>query len=345
MSTPQHPINSGFTADSTIGEVLEGVDLMGKLAIVTGGYSGIGTAVTRGLSDAGATVVVPARHPDQARKVIGGVAGVEIAELDLADLGSVERFVGDFLASDRGVDMLINNAAVMACDLARVGPDGWESQFAIDHLGHFALTNRLWPALARGGGARVVSVSSRGHKFSGIRWDDMHWARGYDKWQAYGQAKTANVLFAVALDARGKDTGVRALAVYPAGVRTPLQRHLTHREMRDLGWYDDLGNLAPLFKTPEQGAAGEAWAATSPRLDGMGGVYIERCDIAEIADPGTDKGKQEGVNPDAVDPGQAERLWAVSAQLTGVDATAIRRRRSWRPSGGRSASTSRPWRT
>jgi NAD(P)-dependent dehydrogenase (short-subunit alcohol dehydrogenase family) len=322
MPTPQHPINSGFTADSTIAEVLSGIDLTGRLAIVTGGYSGIGTAVTRGLSDAGATVVVPARRPDQARKVLGGVAGAEVAELDLADLGSVERFAQEFLASGRGVDMLINNAAVMACDLARVGPDRWESQFAIDHLGHFALTNRLWPTLARGGGARVVSVSSRGHKFSGIRWDDMNWARGYDKWQAYGQAKTANVLFAVALDVRGKDAGVRAFAVYPAGVRTPLQRHLTLREMRDLGWYDDQGNLAPLFKTPEQGAAGEAWAAASPQLDGMGGVYIERCDIAEIADPGTDRGMQEGVNPDAVDPGQAERLWAVSAQLTGVDAFA-----------------------
>jgi NAD(P)-dependent dehydrogenase (short-subunit alcohol dehydrogenase family) len=196
MTTPQRPINSGFTADSTIAEVLAGIDLTGRLAIVTGGYSGIGTAVTRGLSDAGATVVVPARRPDQARKVMGGVAGVEIAELDLADLGSVERFADGFLSSGRGVDMLINNAAVMACELARVGPGGWESQFAIDHLGHFALANRLWPALTRGGGARVVSVSSRGHKFSGIRWDDMHWARGYDKWQAYGQAKTANVLLA-----------------------------------------------------------------------------------------------------------------------------------------------------
>lgn len=322
MTTQQRPINSGFTADSTIAEVLAGIDLTGRLAIVTGGYSGIGTAVTRGLSDAGATVVVPARRPEHARKVIGGVAGVEIAELDLADLGSVERFADMFLSSGRGVDMLINNAAVMACELARVCPGGWESQFAIDHLGHFALANRLWPALTRGGGARVVSVSSRGHKFSGIRWDDMHWARGYDKWQAYGQAKTANVLFAVALDARGKNAGVRAFAVYPAGVRTPLQRHLTHQEMRDLGWYDDQGKLAPLFKTPEQGAAGEAWAATSPQLDGMGGVYIERCDIAVIADSGTDRGKQEGVNPDAVDPGQAERLWTVSARLTGVDAFA-----------------------
>jgi NAD(P)-dependent dehydrogenase (short-subunit alcohol dehydrogenase family) len=322
MTTPQHPINSGFTADSTIAEVLKGIDLTGQLAIVTGGYSGIGTAVTRGLSEAGATVVVPARRPEQARQEIGDAPRVEIAQLDLADLGSVERFAGDFLATDRSVDILVNNAAVMANELTRVGPGGWESQFAIDHLGHFALTNRLRPALTRGGGARVVSVSSRGHKFSGIRWDDLQWERGYDKWQAYGQAKTANVLFAVALDARGANAGVRAFAVYPAGVRTPLQRHLTDQEMRDLGWYDDQGNLAPLFKTPEQGAAGEAWAATSPQLDGMGGVYIERCDIAEIADPGTSKGKQEGVNPDAVDPGQGERLWRVSAQLTGVDAFA-----------------------
>ena len=300
---------------------MKGIDLTGRTAIVTGGYSGSGTAVIRGLSEARATVVVSARRPDQARKEIGDVARVEISELDLADLGSVERFAGEFLATDRGIDMLINNAAVMANELTRVGP-GWESQFAIDHLGHFALTNRLWPALKRGVGARVVSVSSRGHKFSGIRWDDLHWAREYDKWQAYGQAKTANVLFAVGLDARGRDAGVRAFAVYPGGVRTALQRHLTHQEMRDLGWYDDRGNLAPLFKTPEQGAAGEAWAATSPQLDGMGGVYIERCDIAEIADPGTDQGKQEGVNPDAIDPAQAERLWTVSAQLTGIDAVA-----------------------
>ena len=321
-TTPQQPLNSGFTADSTIAEVLRGTDLTGQLAIVTGGYSGIGTAVTRGLSDAGATVLVPARRPAVARREIGDVPRVEVAELDLADLGSVERFASEFLTAGRSIDMLINNAAVMANELTRVGPGGWESQFAIDHLGHFALTGRLWPALTRAGGARVVSVSSRGHKFSGIRWDDMHWEQGYDKWQAYGQAKTANVLFAVALDARGADCGVRAFAVYPAGVRTPLQRHLTRQEMRDLGWYDDAGNLAPLFKTPEQGAAGEAWAAASPRLKGMGGVYIERCDIAEIADPSTDKGKQEGVNPYAIDPEQAERLWRVSAQLTGVDVAA-----------------------
>ena len=247
---------------------------------------------------------------------------MEVDELDLADLESVARFADRFLASGRRIDILINNAAVMANELTRVGPDGWESQFAIDHLGHFALTNRLWPAISRDGGARVISVSSRGHKFSGIRWDDPQWDHGYDKWQAYGQAKTANILFAVELDARGAGEGIRSFSVYPAGVRTPLQRHLSDQEMRDLGWYDADGNLAPMFKTPEQGAAGEAWAATSPQLEGMGGVYIERCDIAEIADPATDKGKQEGVNPDASDPEYAQRLWELSVGLTGVDAFA-----------------------
>jgi NAD(P)-dependent dehydrogenase (short-subunit alcohol dehydrogenase family) len=337
MPTPQHPIDSGFTADSTIADVLAGTDLSGQLAIVTGGYSGIGTAVTRGLSAAGATVVVPARRPDQARKEVGDVPGVEIESLDLADLNSVARFADGFLASGRSIDLLVNNAAVMANELTRVGP-GWESQFAIDHLGHFALTGRLWPALTAGGGARVVSVSSRGHKFSPVRWDDLQWTQGYDKWQAYGQAKTANVLFAVALDARGQRAGVRAFAVYPAGVRTPLQRHLTHQEMRDLGWYDDQGNLAPLFKTPEQGAAGEAWAATSRQLDGMGGVYIERCDIAELSED-----RQAGVSPYAVDPGSAERLWTISAQLTGVDAVALARSSRY-PRGRAGATTvsSRP---
>jgi NAD(P)-dependent dehydrogenase (short-subunit alcohol dehydrogenase family) len=315
--TPQYAIGSGFDADSTVDEVLAGTDLSGRVAVVTGGYSGIGTELTRALSAAGAAVIVPARRPDVAAEAVGHLDGVEIDELELADLASVEAFAGRFLDSGRRIDMLVNNAAVMASPLTRVGP-GWESQFAIDHLGHFALTNRLWPALRRDGRARVVSVSSRGHKFSPVRWDDLHWQRSYDKWQAYGQAKTANVLFAVELDARGQHDGVRTFAVYPAGVRTELQRHLSYAEMRELGWYDANGTL----KTPAQGAAGEAWAATSAQLDGMGGVYIERCDIAEIADPNTEFGAQRGVNPWAIDPEQARLLWELSAQLTGVDAFA-----------------------
>ena len=210
----------------------------------------------------------------------------------------------------------------MACPETRVGP-GWEAQFATNHLGHFALTNLLWPALAADGGARVVALSSRGHKRSGIRFDDLQFEHGYDKWQAYGQAKSANVLFAVHLDVLGQDAGVRAFAVHPGGILTPLQRHLTHEEMVGYGWIAEDGTPKFEFKTPEQGAATATWAATSPQLDGMGGVYCEDCDIAEPTEP--ERGRpptQSGVDDHAIDPEIAARLWTVSAQLTGVDAFA-----------------------
>ncbi|MEU6478775.1 SDR family NAD(P)-dependent oxidoreductase [Streptomyces sp. NPDC047017] len=317
-TTPQHRIGSGFGATSTADDVLRGIDLTGRLAIVTGGYSGLGLETTRALTRAGARVVVPARRPATAREALDGVGGVEVDELDLGDLDSVRAFAERFLASGRTVDLMIGNAGIMACPETRVGP-GWEAQFATNHLGHFALVNRLWPAIEPGG-ARVVSVSSRGHHFSGVRWDDPHWRREYDKWQAYGQAKTANVLFAVRLDALARDRGVRAFALHPGGIITPLQRHLPKQEMIERGWIDEHGTvLNPgLFKSPEQGAATQVWAATSPRLDGLGGVYLEDCDIAEQAG----EGDQNGVRPWATDPDQAARLWALSAELTGVDAFA-----------------------
>ncbi|RKN36688.1 SDR family NAD(P)-dependent oxidoreductase [Streptomyces hoynatensis] len=316
--TPQRPLGSGFGRESTVGDVLKGTDLSGKLAVFTGGYSGIGLPHTRELSRAGATVVVPARRPDLARERLAGLERVEIEPLDLADLASVRRFAAGFLASGRPIDILINNAAVMANPETRVGP-GWESQFATNHLGHFALTNLLWPALAEGG-ARVVSVSSRGHKLSAIRWDDLHFERSYDKWQAYGQAKTANVLFALHLDRLGHEHGVRAFSVYPGGIRTPLQRHIDEAEMVAMGWIDRQGNDLIPWKDTDQGAATSAWASTSPQLAGRGGVYCENCDIATVADPGTEEGQMSGVNAYAIDPEQAERLWALSARLTGVDA-------------------------
>ena len=167
----------------------------------------------------------------------------------------------------------------MACPETRVGP-GWEAQFATNHLGHFALANRLWPLLADGG-ARVVALTSTGHKLSGIRFDDLQFEHDYDKWQAYGQAKSANSLFAVHLDALGQDAGVRAFAVHPGGIFTPLQRHLTREEMQASGWISDDGTPDERFKTPEQGASTSTWAATNPKLAGMGGVYCENCDIAE----------------------------------------------------------------
>ncbi|MFF1295754.1 MULTISPECIES: SDR family NAD(P)-dependent oxidoreductase [unclassified Streptomyces] len=316
MSTAQHKIGSGFDARSTADDVLAGLDLTGKLAVVTGGYSGLGLETTRALTRAGARVVVPARRPAVAREAVAGVDGVEVDELDLGDLDSVRAFAERFLASDRRIDFMIDNAGIMACPETRVGP-GWEAQFATNHLGHFALVNRLWPAIAPG--ARVVSVSSRAHHFSGMRWDDVQWTRDYDKWQAYGQAKTANVLFAVHLDRLGRESGVRAFSLHPGGIFTPLQRHIPKAEMVERGWIDEDGAfLNPEgFKTPEQGAATQVWAATSPQLDGLGGVYLEDCDIAE---PAVDGDQSSGVKAWATDPEQAARLWELSAELTGVNA-------------------------
>ncbi|MEU2624031.1 SDR family NAD(P)-dependent oxidoreductase [Streptomyces sp. NPDC007157] len=317
-TTPQHKIGSGFGADSTADDVLAGLDLGGRLAIVTGGYSGLGLETTRALTKAGAHVVVPARRAEAAREALAGLDGVEVDELDLGDLDSVRGFAERFLASGRPVDFVIDNAGIMACPETRVGP-GWEAQFATNHLGHFALVNRLWPALEPGG-ARVVSVSSRAHHFAGMRWDDVQWRHDYDKWQAYGQAKTANVLFAVHLDRLGQDSGVRAFALHPGGIMTPLQRHIPRAEMLERGWIDEQGNvLNPQgFKTPPQGAATQTWAATSPDLAGMGGVYLEDCDIAEPAV----EGEPTGVKDWAIDPDQAARLWDLSAELTGVNAFA-----------------------
>jgi NAD(P)-dependent dehydrogenase (short-subunit alcohol dehydrogenase family) len=318
MTTPQRKIGSGFGAQSTAAEVAGGIDLGGKLAVVTGGYSGVGIETTRALTGAGAHVVVPARRPDFAREQLAAIQNVEVTDLQLDDLGAVRAFAESFLDSGRSIDLLINNAGVMASPLFRVGP-GWEGQFATNHLGHFALTNLLWPALADG--ARVIELTSGAHRISAIRWDDMHFERDpYDKWQAYGQSKTANSLFAVHLDELGSERGVRAFAVHPGGIMTPLQRHLSQEEMRAAGWFDDEGNVVVDFKTPEQGAATSVWAATSPRLDGMGGVYCADCDIADVVERIEPGGG--GVMAHAIDRDEAARLWELSAQLTGADAFA-----------------------
>jgi NAD(P)-dependent dehydrogenase (short-subunit alcohol dehydrogenase family) len=317
MTTPQHKIGSGFDAQSTAAEVVAGIDLSGKLAIVTGGYSGVGLETVRALVGAGASVVVPARRPDHAREQLGGIERVEVDDLQLDDLDSVRGFAERFLAGDRKLDLLINNAGVMASPEFRVGP-GWEGQFGTNHLGHYALTNLLWPALARDGGARVVALTSAGHRISPVRFDDLHFERDpYDKWQAYGQSKTANSLFAVQLDTLGEGKGVRAFAVHPGVIATNLSRHLSQEEMRAAGWIDEHGNPSGQFKTPEQGAATTVWAAASPQLEGMGGVYCADCDIAEIVESIQPGGG--GVMAHAVDRIAAARLWEVSAELTGLD--------------------------
>ncbi len=319
MTSPQRPLGSGFGGRSTASDVLAGRDLSGRLALVTGGYSGLGLETVRALAGAGAQVVVPARRREHAEQMLAELPGtIEAETLDLADLDSVRAFSARFLASGRQIDLLINNAAVMACPETRVGP-GWEAQLATNHLGHFALTNLLWPAVATSGG-RVVALSSTGHKLSPFRFEDPQFTTGYDKWLAYGQAKTANSLFAVHLDALAQATGVRALAVHPGGIMTPLQRHLPRQEMVANGWMDEAGNVDERFKTPEQGAATTVWAATSPLLEGVGGVYCEDCDIAEPTVPGSPSARIRGVDAHAVDPDAAARLWALSAELTGVDA-------------------------
>jgi NAD(P)-dependent dehydrogenase (short-subunit alcohol dehydrogenase family) len=319
MTTAQHKIGSGFGAGTTAAEAVAGIDLTGKLTVVTGGYSGIGLETTRALTGAGAHVVVPARRRETAERALEGLENVEIGELDLGDLESVRAFAGRFLATGRRIDLLITNAGIMACPETRVGP-GWEAQFATNHLGHFALVNRLWPAVAEG--ARVVAVSSRGHHNSPIQWDDVQFTGGYDKWAAYGQAKTANVLFAVQLDKLAAEKGVRAFALHPGGIMTPLQRHLSRAEMVERGWMDEAGTMLVEFKTPEQGAATTVWAATSPQLAGLGGLYLEDCDVAELSPEDADGLSPSGVRRYAVDPAQAERLWTLSAQLTDVDAFA-----------------------
>jgi NAD(P)-dependent dehydrogenase (short-subunit alcohol dehydrogenase family) len=293
-----------FGAHSTTADVLAGIDLTGKTAVVTGGYSGLGLATTLALAQAGARVVVPARRPDLAQQALTDAAGVEIDQLDLADLASVRAFAERFLRNHSALDILIANAGIMACPLTRVGP-GWEAQFAINHLGHYALANLLWPALAAPGTARVVSVASGRDPAWRIRWDDVQCEHGYDKWGAYAQSKLANVLFARHLDLLGRPHGVRAFSVNPGWILTPLQRHLAVEEMVAAGWVDADGTPAPgLFKTAEQGAATQVWAATSPRLDAHGGDYCMDCHIAQGS---------------PTDSSEAARLWALSADLTGLN--------------------------
>jgi NAD(P)-dependent dehydrogenase (short-subunit alcohol dehydrogenase family) len=316
MPDAQAPVGSGFGTRTTAEEILAGRDLTGKTAIVTDGHSGLGLETTRAFAHAGAHVIVAARRLAAAREALENTAGVEIDKLDLGKLESIGALAERFVATGRHADIVINNAGIMACPEARVGP-GWQAQFAINHLGHYALINLLWPAIA--GGARVVSVSSAGHHNSGIRWDDVQFAHGYDKWLAYGQSKTANALFAVQLDALGRDVGVRAFSLHPGKIFTPLQRHLTKAEMIAAGWLDANGDPAdPTFKSPAQGAATQVWAATSPQLEGMGGLYCEDCDIAPLDTEA--KPSFVGVRSNAVDPKQASRLWTLSAGLTGISA-------------------------
>jgi NAD(P)-dependent dehydrogenase (short-subunit alcohol dehydrogenase family) len=327
MPTQQHPIASGFGPATTAAEVVHGLDLSGRIAIVTGGYAGIGLETTRALHAAGATVIVPARDRDKARRALAGLSGVEIKALDLLDPAAIDAFASAFLASGRPLHMLVNSAGIMACPLTR-DARGYEAQFATNHLGHFQLVAALWPALRQARGARVVSVSSWGHRYSPVVFEDPNFERReYDRWAGYGQSKTANILFALALDARGEAHGIRAFSLHPGSiVGTDLKRYLSEEELRAAGVIDEMGQAildpSKFLKTAEQGAATSVWCAASPQLEGMGGVYCENCDISPpvpqediVAWKLGDSTRKVGVMPYAIDRETAERLWTISEKL------------------------------
>ncbi|NIF48621.1 SDR family NAD(P)-dependent oxidoreductase [Enterobacter sp. Ap-1006] len=327
MTTSQRPIGSGFTAYSTSLDVIRGIDLTGKLAIVTGGYAGLGLETARTLASAGARVIVPARDVDRARQAIAEVGGgIDVRPMDLTDPTSIDAFARDIVQSGLPLHILINNAGIMATpELAR-DSRGNEMQLSTNHLGHFQLTLRLWPALIRAHGARVISVSSRGHRRSDINWDDVNFERGaYDAWNAYGQSKTANVLFAVELDRRGRDYGIRAFSLHPGGIVTGLAKHMTIELLKNRGNIDVNGE--PVIdpdrdmKSIPQGAATHVWCAVSPQLEGIGGVYCANSDISGILEstasfsPGQPTESYTDVEPYAIDPAAARRLWAISESI------------------------------
>ena len=319
MSIDQHvPLGSGFAAKSEPDHVLADIELDRTTVVVTGGYSGIGLETTKALAAHGARVIVPVRTPAKAADNLGTIEGDVVArEIDLADIGSVRSFAAGLSAELDSIDVLINNAGVMATPERRVGP-GWEYQFGINHMGHFALTAALMPLLQHAETPRVVALSSLAHRRGGILWDDIHFEQNeYDKWRAYAQAKTANALFAVALSSRMEGFGGRAFSVHPGGIFTPLQRDLDVEEQIQLGWLDQDGNPSEvaqaMFKTPSQGCTTTLWAATSPLLADLGGLYCEDCDVAQLVN--ADSPPFSGVAPHAVDPDEAERLWTVSESM------------------------------
>lgn len=315
--TQQAPLPSGYGMRSTASDVIAGISLSGKTALVTGGYSGLGLATVKALERAGARVIVGARRPNAAAADLKGIAGVTIVPLDLSDPVSIDGFAATISTKTGKIDILINNAAIMANALTR-DARGYESQFATNHLGHFQMTARLWPLLqAAGAGARVVVLSSIGHRGGGVDFEDINFERRpYQKWLAYAQAKSANALFAVHLDTLGALHDIRAFAVHPGGIATPLQRHLTMEEQVAMGWYDADGNVHPGFKSIEQGAATSVWCATSPLLHDKGGLYCEDCDVAAMWVEGMNI--NTGVRSHAIDAETAARLWTLSESMTGI---------------------------
>jgi NAD(P)-dependent dehydrogenase (short-subunit alcohol dehydrogenase family) len=302
----------------TVDQALSGVDLSGKIFVITGATSGLGLMTAQGLASAGATVVLAGRGSERLRSAAEGITtetatrAVETVELELDSLASVRSAAAEINGRFPRVDVLINNAGVMFTPYQKTN-DGFELQLGVNHLGHFELTRRLMPLLLNAKSARVINLSSDGHKIFDIDLGDPNWERGpYDKFKAYGASKTANVLFTVALDSRYRDSGVRSFAVHPGTVATSLSRYMSKGDMRammGLGSADrDPAQAPPRLEVipVEQGAATSVWAAVSDELTGLGGLYLADCAISE------------NVAPYAVDPQRAEQLWMISERLRGA---------------------------
>lgn len=310
---------STFGETSTADEVLEGIDLSGKTVLITGGSSGLGQESARAMAAKGAHVVITARNPAQMEAAVSAIkAEVPDAQLDtltcdLASLESVKSAGAQANHRFEKIDILINNAGVMACPQMQTA-DGFEMQFGTNHLGHFALTKHLMPLVEAGQDKRIVNLSSRGHHIAPTNLDDPNFERTeYSPWPSYGRSKTANILFTVGLEKRFASKGIHAYAVHPGGIQTNLGRHLTEEDIAALRARMKANDSEMSFKTIPQGAATQCWAATAPELEGQGAIYCENCHVAEVDDAST-KG---GVRSYALDQENAERLWAISEQMTG----------------------------
>ena len=312
-----------FGAQTTADEVLSGHDMSGQTVFITGGASGLGQETARAMAARGAHVILCARDAgklEAAANEIRSQTGSDRIETILCDLASLESVRACGEEANRRfarIDLLINNAGVMACPLAHT-EDGFEMQFGTNHLGHFVLTKHLLPLVVKGRGKRIVNLSSRGHHIDQVHLDDPNFEnREYEKWASYGQSKTANILFSVGLENRLKDQGIHAYAVHPGGIMTNLGRHLTDEDRAALLARVTEADQGFSWKTVEQGAATTCWAATAPELEGQGGVYCEDCHVAAQ----DDESSEGGVRSYAVDPENAERLWLLSERLVGEEFT------------------------
>ncbi|HLV52249.1 MAG TPA: SDR family NAD(P)-dependent oxidoreductase, partial [Flavobacterium sp.] len=309
----QKPIGSGFNATSTTNDVIKGIDLTGKIAIVTGGNTGIGLETTKTLAAAGATVIVPARDTEKAKRNLTGIANVELETMDLMDPTSIDAFTKRFLVSERPLHLLINNAGIMWVPL-RKDSRGIESQLATNYLSQFQLTARLWPALKKANGARVINVSSQGHQFAPFNFEDPNFQNWeYETLQAYGQSKTASNLFALELDNLAKAFNVRAYSLHPGSIAgTELGREASLELFQKMGFCDAEGNLLPevaaSLKTIPQGAATTVWCASSRLLNDIGGVYCEDVEVAALA---SETAMSNGVKLYSLDEANAKRLWTL----------------------------------